>query len=267
MADFRVIDGSIFHYQLQDWLGSRALQFGDGFFESMVFDKGQVRLAKEHAERVNEGLELMDLKSPLVKSTMAFLQDSIPALLNNETCRLKLLIWRKGSGKYAPLSTESDYALLSMPFQQGDEPVNKIEVSQRHFSAYSPFSAIKTLSSLHYVLAGKEAIENGDELILLRNHEGYLSEGLYSNVLLIREGQLYTPPLSTGCINGVVRRFLFSQNQIRMSELLFRIEDLRVSDQLLLINASGIRVVKQVGTKLLMAQEEMAEKLRDLIFR
>ena len=37
------------------------------------------------------------------------------------------------------------------------------------------------------------------------NIQGYVSDGSGENIFLVRDGVLYTPPLSAGCLDGITR--------------------------------------------------------------
>jgi branched-subunit amino acid aminotransferase/4-amino-4-deoxychorismate lyase len=267
MAEFRLIDSSIFQYQILDLILSRGFQYGDGFFESMLYGDGQVRLAGFHQERMNEALELLGLYSPFHQRLTDYLTNEIPTLLNKESCRLKLMIWRKGQGKYSPTGSEADFALIASPYVEQHAPISTIRVSNSCFLEHHPTSSFKTMSSLIYVMAGKEAVEQGNELILLSNKDGFLAEGLNSNLFLFRKGQLYTPPLTSGCINGVVRRWMLSNNDPMLNDLWFKADDLKPEDQLFLANAFGVRVIHQLEQIKLNVQEDFAEHLREKIYR
>ncbi len=266
MAEFRLIDSSVFQYQILDLILSRGFQYGDGFFESMLYSDGKVRLAGFHQERMNEALELLGLSSPFHDSLTDYLTSKIPALQNTESCRLKLMIWRKGQGKYSPTGSEADFVLIASPYEEQHAPISTIRVSNKYFLDQHPTSGFKTMSSLAYVMAGKEAAEQGNELILLSNKNGFLAEGLSSNLFLFRKGQLYTPPLTSGCINGVVRRWMLSNNDPMLNDLWFKADDLKPEDQLFLANASGLRVIQQLEQIKLNVQEDFAEQLREKIY-
>jgi len=67
-------------------------------------------------------------------------------------------------------------------------------------SALNP--AIKSLNYLNNILAKIEANNSGCEEAIMLNAEGFVSECTADNVFIVKEGQLFTPPLSAGALYG-----------------------------------------------------------------
>jgi branched-chain amino acid aminotransferase len=59
------------------------------------------------------------------------------------------------------------------------------------------------------MLALREAIESGAEEALLLDNEGYVAEGSGENVFIVRNGNIYTPEL-TSCLEGITRDSIFA---------------------------------------------------------
>jgi branched-chain amino acid aminotransferase len=88
----------------------------------------------------------------------------------------------------------------------------------------SATAGIKTTSYAENVVALAHAHANGAAEALLANTAGNLCEGTGSNVFLVLDGQVVTPPLSSGCLAGVTRALLLewtdaTERDIAMSEL------------------------------------------------
>jgi branched-chain amino acid aminotransferase len=66
--------------------------------------------------------------------------------------------------------------------------------------------AIKSLNYLNNILAKIEANNSGCEEAVMLNTEGFVSECTGDNIFIIKEGQLFTPPLSAGALYGITRR-------------------------------------------------------------
>ncbi|HLU76971.1 MAG TPA: aminodeoxychorismate synthase component I [Burkholderiales bacterium] len=72
---------------------------------------------------------------------------------------------------------------------------------------------------------------------LFFNERGELTEGARSNVYLVRDGKWYTPPLSSGVLNGVMRRVLMETHTPRIEERVLRREDVEAAEEIHLSNA------------------------------
>jgi branched-subunit amino acid aminotransferase/4-amino-4-deoxychorismate lyase len=107
----------------------------------------------------------------------------------------------------------------------------------------------KTISAIHYVIAGIEKKQNNwDDIILFDDH-GYVSEALQSCIFFLKNEFYLTPSLETGCIDGVMRRFLLSElehQQVRTGEVTFTKQDLMEADQVFICNAMGIRFIERI---------------------
>jgi branched-chain amino acid aminotransferase len=88
-------------------------------------------------------------------------------------------------------------------YEKGLEIVTVPTVRNLH-SALNP--AIKSLNYLNNILAKIEANQSGCEEAIMLNAEGFVSECTGDNVFIIKEGRLFTPPLSAGALYGITRR-------------------------------------------------------------
>ena len=93
------------------------------------------------------------------------------------------------------------------------------------------------------IQARREAQHHGAELALLRNTRGELCCGDSANLLVLREGEWITPPLSSGCLPGVMRAQLLQRGLAREVALG---AELQSGDQALLINSLGCRALQAV---------------------
>jgi branched-chain amino acid aminotransferase len=83
---------------------SRALRFGDGIFETIKVIDGRILFLDDHLMRLQEGMRTLSLTLP-VENLPQFVADQILKLLEtNKTtsARVRISIWRSGSGFYLP---------------------------------------------------------------------------------------------------------------------------------------------------------------------
>jgi branched-chain amino acid aminotransferase len=78
-----------------------------------------------------------------------------------------------------------------------------VDTRRNHPKALDP--AIKSSNLLNNILAVREAQARGCDEPLLLNHEGFVAEGASTNVFIVWEGALMTPPLSAGILAGITR--------------------------------------------------------------
>jgi branched-chain amino acid aminotransferase len=109
------------------------------------------------------------------------------------------------------------------------------------------FANLKSNNYLIYSQAASYARRNGwDDCLVLNSHER-IADSSISNLFYGRAGKLYTPPLSEGCVAGVMRRFLLEilpGAGFTIMERAVAAADLASADEIFLTNAiRGIRRV------------------------
>ncbi len=204
------------------------LLYGDGIFEGIRAYNGRVFKLKEHIDRLFYSAKAILLKIPMSH------EDLMAAVV--EACRrnkirdgyVRLVVTR-GVGtlglnpnrcKNPSVIIIADKIQLYPPalYQKGMEIVTVPTVRNLH-SALNP--AIKSLNYLNNILAKIEAANAGCEEAILLNAEGFVSECTGDNVFIVKEGQLFTPPLSAGALYGITRRVVMeiaSDAGIKVSE-------------------------------------------------
>lgn len=112
----------------------------------------------------------------------------------------------------------------------------------------SPLTSFKTTSRDHYSQARSRALPQknpGFEEVLLQNPQGQATEGSITNFAVYRNGTWITPPLSTGCLCGVMRHFLLRKGYLK--EDFVPMAHINIGDEVLLFN--GIMGVVRARVK------------------
>lgn len=251
---------------------NRAFCYGDGLFETIVTGADRIDLIGSHLGRMERGCQILGMDLPAVL-TEEYLRQSIEQLAAENgikgNVRTKLMVWRNEGGLYAPSENMTSFLLeckpATKPFFRSTEEIGISEFNHTH---WSPISFAKTMSALNYVLAGKEMAEKRWDEILLTDSKGNLSETHIANVFWITNGELYTPSLSTGCIEGVMRNALLelaSDVGISIKESLQTAEHLEKAQSIFSTNASGITWFKKFeGRKLESPEKVLAPILKQL---
>ncbi len=87
-------------------------------------------------------------------------------------------------------------------YEQGLEIVT-VSVQRMHPAALNP--RIKSLNYLNNILAKIEGLQAGCIEALMLNHKGEVAECTGDNIFLVRHGELWTPPLDAGILEGITR--------------------------------------------------------------
>lgn len=237
---------------------NRSFRYGDGLFETMKVEKGEVQLSDYHFERLFSGMDTLQFKIPK-HFTQQYLLEKINGLCeeNKHTSltRVRLVIFRGNGGLYDPENHHPNYIIQSWNL----EPAMEINPNGLHIDVYpgaqkscDKLANLKSNNSLPYAMAAFYAKENKVNDCILLNTYGRICDTTIANIFIVKEGILYTPPLSEGCVAGVMRRSIIEKLSAvyTIREQPLSIEQLESGDEVFLTNAiRGIRWVKQFREK------------------
>jgi branched-chain amino acid aminotransferase len=74
--------------------------------------------------------------------------------------------------------------------------------------AVSPLAGVKTISWLNNVWSIAEANKEGFDEVVMLNERGEVAECTSANIFAVKDGKIFTPPLNSGCLEGVTRGIL-----------------------------------------------------------
>ncbi|MFM7902160.1 MAG: aminotransferase class IV, partial [Bacteroidota bacterium] len=219
--------------------------FGDGLFETIRIYNGKPLFLASHIERMMFGMDRMFMEHTM-ETFEKHMQDFISMTIQSEKIingRARLTVYRDASGFYTPSDLNSSWHLIireSEAKQLSEVADCKVVLFPSMRKDNSMVSRFKTTSSLIYVLAGIHAASSGAHECIIMNHENRLVESHTSNLFLKKGKEYYTPPVTEGCIDGVMRRHLIgimNRNDIPVREIPLTKADLLTADEVLLTNA------------------------------
>ena len=89
-----------------------------------------------------------------------------------------------------------------------------------------------------------KAKEDGFKDVLFLNENGYLSETSCANIFIVKNDKIYTPKVSCGLLNGIIRMWVIENFPVIEKEL--RLDDLKNADEVFITNSlMGIMKVKK----------------------
>ena len=192
----------------------RALQYGDGVFETLRIVDGKIPMWKYHQQRLTNAQQILGL--PL-DDFFAQWQGFISEHLSDVKTACAKLVISRGEGprgyKIPPqMSLNWWLTVTDLPVRETKNEF-KLTLCRHALSRQPRLAGLKHLNRLDQVLARSEWNEqdNFDEGIMF-NLDGDVIEGTMSNIFWLKSGQLYTPDLSQEGIDGCVRRWLIDQH-------------------------------------------------------
>jgi len=270
---YAILNGDLIDNQAHSLIWqNRAFQFGDGFFETILYANGEVKFFNRHFIRIKKAIQILGFDDNHALSEIS-LKREIQLLCHINSilhCRVKIIFWRNWGGLYSPENQTYNYLILTYPLKVSNaEPITKIGVSKKVYNTNSITSGIKTLSSLKYVLAGKEKLDNDWEEIILVDEKNNVSEALHSNLICVKNGIFFTPSDQSGCVQGVMRSIVIEtilEAKQKVKQELFNLDFLLNSESIYLCNISGIRRVGSWNGNQTFEKNELLENLTNSIF-
>ncbi|MDB5140350.1 MAG: pabC [Mucilaginibacter sp.] len=240
-------------------LDNRAFKYGDGLFESMRLMKGQLRFADLHADRLQRGMKALKIDG-YSQMDAWFLKEKAEELSRRNKIkhgRLRLTVYRDADGLYTPSQNKMAFCLEVQPLDEPRYFLNSKGLIMDMFEELPKpsnyLSNIKTCNSLIYVMAGLYKTQNKLDDVFLLNQNGFLCEASSSNIFILYQNHLYTPALSEGCVEGVMRQVIIDlakKINIPVTEAQINPEILYEADEVFLTNAiMGIQSVMGFGVR------------------
>ncbi len=239
---------------------SRAFRYGDGLFESIRIIRSEILFFHDHIQRLISGMQALKIQVPQEWDHHFFYHIICELMAKNSISasgRIRIQVWRKGSGRYTPVSNEPE---LLIEVQSMDEPEFvwldkglRVDIAKSVHKVYDITSNIKTCSSLTYVLASIEAAEMGCDELLIENAYGKIADTCSGNIFIIQKGKIITPSLRDAPVAGVFRSNLLEMlrhEKFSVAEESITWEDVLLADEAFITNATrGIRPVAECRTK------------------
>ncbi|HEX3890133.1 MAG TPA: branched-chain-amino-acid transaminase, partial [Verrucomicrobiae bacterium] len=189
------------------------LLYGDGIFEGIRAYNGRVFKLKEHIDRLFCSAKAILLEIPMSPGKIS------EAIL--KTCRanklrdgyIRLVVTRgvgslglnpKSCKKSSVIIIAGSIQLYPPKFYAKGLTIITVPTTRNLHSALNP--AIKSLNYLNNILAKIEANNGGCEEAVMLNAEGFVAECTGDNLFIVKNGELFTPPLSAGALYGITRQ-------------------------------------------------------------
>lgn len=225
---------------------NRAFSYGDGFFETIKVINGFPFNFSAHYNRFSFACSVLKLKN--IETERSLLALVLKLIQKNKLINgsVKLHISRREGGKYLPNSSSVNILISS---SDGEVFINNKPVSlcifKDEYKAKGKLSNLKSINSLVSVLGAIYAKEKRFDNSILKNSDDAFIETTNSNIFILKEEKIYTPPLSDGCVAGTMREWVMKiENVIEKS--LNQI-DIETADEVFITNALlGITSVKEI---------------------
>lgn len=248
----RVISGS-------ESVLNRAFLYGDGVFETMRISRGKILFFEDHYFRLMSAMRICRMEIPM-SFTMEYLENQVLELTSRngfENARVRLTVYRSGGGYYLPESSETEFVITASALDSSEYSIaSQTYEADLYRDFHIPaqlLSTVKTTNRMINVTASIYASENGLDDCLLINGEKNVVEAISANVFIYSGGRLITPPVSEGCVNGVMRKQILAlakKEGIEAAEEIVSPFEIQRADEVFLTNViKGIQPITKYRKK------------------
>jgi branched-chain amino acid aminotransferase len=189
--------------------GQAGLICGWGLFTTVRIVRGEAFAYERHWRRLEKDAALTRL--PMIYTgarVRVQLQELIRSNKVKDGCARIYLVWNTvGSWRSGEKMPEVDLLITTADLPHYPEMV-RLALREHGRHAASPLAGVKTISWLDSVWAAEEAKREGYDEVVLLNERGEVSECTAANIFVVRNDKVVTPPLSSGCLEGVTRGVL-----------------------------------------------------------
>ena len=181
--------------------------------------------------------------------TMEFMEEEILKTVLKEglkvTKRVKFTVFRNSENDDALANNSISYivttSILSNPFYILEENEYEVELFKDFYKNASMLSNLDTTNKILNVVGRIYAQENDYNDCLVLNEQKQVIESLNGNIFLIQKNVIKTPPLTDGCLNGILRKkvieIISKLEDYELQELSISPFELQKADELFTINA------------------------------
>ncbi len=205
--------------------------YGRGVFETIRIHERPV-FWDEHLARLNDGLSKLKIRPPIDPDAWLDQVMSLPI----RHCVLKIAV------------SPANILLQTRELPKSLPDSYRLTFSNNPLPADPLLSSCKSLNYLAYLLAYENAAQNGFDDAILTNAAGQITETSRANLFFIKNNRLYTPDLSCGLLNGIIRQWLMQNYPVQTGQ--FNLEEIIAADAGFVTNSIiGIMPIKSIGEK------------------
>jgi branched-chain amino acid aminotransferase len=272
-------NGVLQESNLQLSVSNRSFLYGDGVFETLKVVNSKILFFEEHYFRLMASMRIIRMQIPM-SFTLEFLEEEILKLVANNniqnSARVRFTVFRNEGGFYLPTDNSVSYIIQATAIEQQHyqfaNAVFEVDLYKDFIVPKQLLSTLKTANKITHVTASIFARENQLDSTLLINEDKNVIEASNGNLFMLLDNKLITPPITEGCLNGIMRKQIIALaktiDSIEVVETPISPFDLQKADELFITNVIiGIQPItkyrkKEFGLSL---SGQLVQKLNALI--
>lgn len=228
--------------------------FGKGVFETILV-REKVHFLHEHVQRINNSATILGIKNKVDINAV----EKLVKEYDIKHCVMKIILTDEN---FIISTRKNNYT--DKDYQTGFKlKISKLKRNPESISVYH-----KTLNYLDNLLEREKALEQGFQEVLFLNSREKIAECSVSNIFIIKDKKLYTPSLSCGILDGILRQWI--NKNFLCEEVENGIDFIKNADEIFLTNSiMGIMKVSEIEAMGTFGNHaftnEISEKYRDYL--
>lgn len=240
---------------------NRGFLYGDAVFETLKIVDGKILFLEDHYFRLMASMRILRMEIPM-EFTMEYMQEEVIKLVNElsiaSSARARLTFYRQSGGFYLPTNNNVAFIITAEPLNSAiyelNEGMYEIDLYKDFYVTKQLLSTLKTTNKAIHITGSIYADENDLQNCLIVNNEKNVIEALQGNLFMVTKGTLVTPPVSDGCLNGIMRKQIIAiaekMEGIEVIERSVSPFELQKADELFITNViKGIQPVTKYRKK------------------
>ncbi len=236
--------------------GQVGLLSGWGIFTTLKVIDGVLFAFERHWARMSRDARLLHVPMPedagQVRSSLLQLVEANG--VRDATMRVAIVRNTGGMWEAPGLERRFDLIALTSDLKHWGRSVKLRYVSHARHAA-SQFAGVKVLSWAFNLTWLESAQRDGFDEVILLNERGEVAECTSANVFAAAGDQIWTPPLSSGCLPGITREILLSECRVpgyTLSERTLFPSDLEQAEEVFITSTTrDLLHVEQIGDRVI----------------
>lgn len=192
---------------------NRGFLYGDAVFETLRFGQNQLHFWEDHYFRLMSAMRVFRMNIPMTFTPEFLEQECIRVVeaqsSTSSSWRIRLSVFRNDGGVYLPASRDVSYVIEAKPLDEktytSKERYN-VELFKDYYVQKSMLSNLKSNNKALNVIGSIFMQEQGFDNGILVNDDKEVVEFLNGNLFVVDGDVLRTPPLTSGCLDGIMRK-------------------------------------------------------------
>jgi branched-chain amino acid aminotransferase len=194
---------------------NRGFLYGDAVFETLRYSHNHIHFWEDHYFRLMAAMRVFRMNIPMSFTPEFLEQECLRVVTAQDThapsWRIRLTVFRNDGGVYLPATRDVSYVIEAKPLKEEfytSKDNYCVELFKDYYVQKSMLSNLKSNNKALNVIGSIFMQEQGFDNGILINDDKEVVEFLNGNIFVVDGGMLRTPSLSSGCLDGVMRKQL-----------------------------------------------------------